>query len=446
MTAAEPGAGTGAGVPHPVAEAGKPSSRSVAALSGKIRVSVALKEGADLAGFARRMAARGVRVCRVDEGLGLVSLEAAGASEVAGDPDVAGAWLDIRRPRVRPALVVRQALGAADPTAPADPMEGMQWGLDVVEAREAWQAGITGKGVRVAVLDTGIDPDNPDLAENVDFERSVSLVPDEDLIDRNGHGSHVAGIIAAGRNGFGVTGVAPDASIVAVKVLDQDAYGDDFTILQGLRYAADSGARVINMSIEARFPWGSPEAGQAAMAFNRAVRYAARKGALVVAGTGNDFEEERASGWTHFPAATPWVLGVSAVGPVGQAGFLDFAIYSNYGRTLVDVAAPGGGMAFDPAIGPYIADPRDLVMSTWSTHAVPHVVFGVPLGPALWSYFGGTSMACAFATGVAALAAQAHGEQGQALASRVERTALGPGFNAWLGRGIVNARRAVVGR
>lgn len=428
----------------PAAEAGQTGARSadraIAGLPKRAsRVSVTLREGEDPAAFARRMAARGFKVRKVDATLGIASIEGAAQADVKRDPAVSGAWEDPPRPRIKPVRLARTT------AVTADPMESMQWGLEVVKARGAWEAGASGQGVRVAVLDTGVDPDNPDLAGNVDFKNSVSLVAGEDLVDLNGHGSHVAGIIAAGRNGFGVVGVAPDATIVAVKVLDHSAYGDDFTILQGMRYAADLGVAVINMSIESRFPWGSPEAGQAAMAFNRAVRYAAGKGALVVAGTGNDAEEERVSGWTHYPAASPWVLGVSGVGPVGQANFFNFAIYSNYGRSIVDVAAPGGGLGFDPAIGPYIADPRDLVMSTWSTHALPHVVAGVPLGPAPWSYFAGTSMACAFASGVAALAAEVHGERGQALASRLTRTAAGPGFNAWLGSGIVDASRAVSG-
>ncbi len=414
------------------------ANRTIASLPRGPRVSVALKDGADAARFARRMAARGFKVRKMDGPLGLAAIEGASQADMAADPAVAGAWVDNPRPRVKPVRLATQTT-----LPPPDSLEELQWGLEAVKAKQAWQAGATGKGVQVAVLDTGIDPDNPDLAGNVDFEHSRSLIPEEDLIDLNGHGSHVAGIIGAARNGFGVVGVAPEATIVAVKVLDQYAYGDDFTILQGVRYAADLGADVINMSIETRLPWGSPEAGQAAFAFDRAVRYAARRGSLVVAGAGNDAEEERGSGWTHLPAAANWVLGVSAIGPVAQQGFLGFAIYSNYGRSLVDVAAPGGGLGFDPASGPYIADPRDLVLSTWSTHALPHVVAGVPVGPAPWNYFAGTSMACAFASGVAALANGARGDRGAALASRVSRTASGTGFNPWLGSGVVDAHKAV---
>jgi subtilisin family serine protease len=333
---------------------------------------------------------------------------------------------------------------ASAPPLP-EPFEEAQGGLRSVRAVEAWQAGATGRGVRVAILDTGIDPDNPDLAGQVDFARSASLVPEENLTDLNGHGSHVAGIVAAARNGLGVAGVAPDATLIVVKVLDRDAYGDDFGILQGIRHAADAGAQVINMSLEDRLEWGSPAAGEAAMAFSRAVRYAHRKGALVIAGTGNDAESERTSGYTHLPAALPWVLGVSAVGPVNQRDFDAFAFYSNFGSTLVDVAAPGGGLAFDPQRGPYIADPADLVLSTWSTHALPHEVQGVPFGPAPWSYFAGTSMACAFASGVAALALQAHPEPPQAVASRLMRTARSiGGRNPYVGAGVVDAFQAAV--
>ncbi len=415
--------------------------RQIASLGG--RTSITLRAGADAAAFGRRLAARGLTLRAFDRDLGIASVSGRRTADLAQDPAVAEIWDDAPRRRIRP-LRLRGA--QAVPAAP-EPMEPAQWGLTGVRAAEAWAAGATGKGVQVAVLDTGIDPDNPDLASQVDFARSKSLVPGEDLLDRNGHGSHVAGIIAAARNGIGVAGVAPDARLLIVKVLDQNAYGDDFNILSGIRYAADQGAEVINLSLQDRLEWGTPAAGSAAIAYSRAVRYAALKGALVVAGSGNDAEAERVSGWTHIPAALPYVLGVSAVGPVGQQGFDAFAIYSNYGSTLVDVAAPGGGLAFDPSSGPYIADPADLVLSTWSTHAVPHEVQGVPFGPAPWSYFAGTSMACAFASGVAAVAIQAHPEPPQAVASRIMRTARGPGGrDPRIGSGVVDAFRAVTSR
>jgi subtilisin family serine protease len=425
--------------PALVARDTRAADRSIAGLARKGRVAVLLREGADHKEFANRLAARGKRLRGQDRALGLISVEAADAADLAKDPAVAAAWPDAPRPRVSPP---RHLPSLSE--IPPEPLQELQWGLQVVRAPDAWQKGFSGRGIRIAVLDSGIDPDNPDLAPSIDFARSRSFVPSEDLVDRNGHGSHVAGIIAAPRNGFGVVGVAPDASIVMVKVLDQDAYGDDFGILAGMRYASDIGADVINLSLQTRLPWGSPEAGQAALAFGRAVRYATRRGALVVAGTGNDGEAEFTSGWTHLPAALPHVLGVSAVGPVMQQGFGAFAAYSNTGTTLVDVAAPGGGIGFDPLLGPFVADPRDLVMSTWSTHANPREVMGVPLGPAPWSYFAGTSMACAFASGVAALAIEAHREPPQAIAGRLRHTASG-GSNQdpTIGAGVLDASRVV---
>ncbi|MBM3270924.1 MAG: S8 family serine peptidase [Candidatus Sericytochromatia bacterium] len=417
------------------AEAGP---RRIASAGGN--VSVTLAAGADAPAFFERLARRGLRVRAYDAALGIASVAGASAGTLAGDPAVAEAWNDaprarLRSPRLRAANVAQIA---------PDPLEGAQWGLSGVRAQAAWALGATGRGARVAILDTGIDPDNPDLAPQVDFARSASFVPGEDLVDRNGHGSHVAGIVAAARNGLGVVGVAPEATLLIVKVLDQHAYGDDFGILAGIRHAADQGAHVINMSLQDRLEWGSPAAGAAARAYARAIRYAGMRGALVVAGSGNDAEAERTSGWTHLPAALPWVLGVSAIGPVGQTGFDAFAFYSNFGNTLVDVAAPGGGIGYDPLTGPYIADPADLVLSTWSTHAIPHEVQGVPLGPAPWSYFAGTSMACAFASGVAALAVAARHEPPQAVASRIMRTARAQGGRSpYLGAGIVDAYQAV---
>ncbi|MBI6545501.1 MAG: S8 family serine peptidase [Cyanobacteria bacterium NC_groundwater_1444_Ag_S-0.65um_54_12] len=409
------------------------------------RVMVLLREGADVGAFQARLAASGIRLRGIEATLGLASVEGVTPASLEGDPAVAGAQYDMPRPRLHPVAarhLARQEGATAEPPVP-EPLQELQWGLASIQAPEAWAAGAEGRGARVAVLDTGIDVDNPDLTPNLDLANSRSFITTEDLTDLHGHGSHVAGTIAAARNGFGVVGVAPAAQVVAVKVLDQQGYGDDFGIMQGIRYAADLGVNVINMSLETRLPWGSAEAGQLAIAYSRAIRYATRRGALVVAGSGNDAESELFSGWTHLPVSLPNVLGVSATGPVGQQNFNAFAIYSNYGSTLVDLAAPGGGIAYDPQTGPQVVDPRDLVLSTWSTHALPQVIIGYPIGPALWSYFAGTSMACAHVSGVAALAFAVHHEPPSTIAARLRNTAQGTGFNPYLGNGIVNALRAI---
>ncbi|MBU6427643.1 MAG: S8 family serine peptidase, partial [Cyanobacteria bacterium REEB65] len=313
---------------------------------GPPRYLVVLKAGADGQAFAKRLKNSGASIAGVDATLGIASVVGADRTALDKDPDVAGLAADPLRPMIHD-LAARAFVSPAVPGNP-QPFQSLQWGLDLIHAPEAWATGDQGQGVTVAVLDTGVDADNPNLAPNLDLVDSKSFVPQEDLTDLNGHGSHVAGIIAAARNGTGVAGVAPEAKIMSVKVLDKNAYGDDYLILEGIRYAADHGAAVLNLSLEDRFEWGSSEAGNAAMAFERAIRYATMQGSVVVAGTGNDAEEERVSGWVHLPADLPLVLGVSAVGPVGQQNFGAFAPYSNWGSPMVQVAAPGGGIALDP--------------------------------------------------------------------------------------------------
>ncbi len=400
---------------------------------------VVLKPGVAFASFEARVRAAGGEVRGFDPRLGIASVEDASPSAVAGEPGVEEVSRDPMRPRLH--ILAGRVQDAPPPVPVGDqqPFQSLEWGLNVVQAPEAWATGDQGQGVTVAVLDTGVDADNPNLAPNLDLADSRSFVPGEDLTDLNGHGSHVAGIIAAARNGTGVAGVAPLARIMSVKVLDKDAYGDDFDILEGIRYAADHHANVINLSLEDRLQWGDGSTGDAEMAYERAIRYATMNGSLVVAGVGNDSEEDRTSGWVHIPADLPLVLGAAAVGPVGQKNFDAFARYSNWGSPMVQVAAPGGGVGWNAQTGPVIVDPRDLVFSTWSTHAIPHVIDGITLGPAPWSYMAGTSMASAFTSGVAAIAIAAHAEPPMAIAERIRRTAIGSGYNPYTGSGVVNA-------
>jgi subtilisin family serine protease len=125
-----------------------------------------------------------------------------------------------------------------------------QWHLPVIGADKAWDEGVTGAGVRVAVLDTGIFYTHPDLAGNMDHASSISFVPYEpDYIDVRGHGTHVAGIIAAVDNNWGSIGIAPHATIFAVKVLDNTGSGAYSWIAAGVVHAVLEHADIINMSL-----------------------------------------------------------------------------------------------------------------------------------------------------------------------------------------------------
>jgi subtilisin family serine protease len=130
----------------------------------------------------------------------------------------------------------------------------LQWGHDAIDAPEAWETGARGKGVMVFVLDSGIDAEHLDISPNLNSELSKSFVAGEHWNVRDepvfNHGTHVAGTIAGADNGWGIIGVAPEATIVAVKVLSEYNGSGLFSwIIEGIIYASDSGADIINMSL-----------------------------------------------------------------------------------------------------------------------------------------------------------------------------------------------------
>ncbi|MEG4519201.1 MULTISPECIES: S8 family serine peptidase [unclassified Microcoleus] len=199
------------------------------------------------------------------------------------------------------------------------------WGLDAINAPEVWDQNITGNGIVVAVIDTGVDYNHPDLDDNIwqnadeiaangiDDDRNGYIddirgwdfvINDNNPIDLDvyGHGTHVAGLIAAERNDFGITGVAPNAKIMPIRVIDsfRDAYSND--VAAGIRYAADNGANVINLSLGNEFYPSNDE--------NDAIEYANNKGSVVVMSAGN-------SGFSQpdYPArnADRWGIAVGSI-------------------------------------------------------------------------------------------------------------------------------------
>lgn len=194
------------------------------------------------------------------------------------------------------------------------------WDLNLVGAPVAWAKGYTGQGIVVAVVDTGVDVTHADLNDNIwtnlgeisgnsiDDDRNgfVDDVYGWDFVDRdntpmdlNGHGTHVAGTIAAEQNGFGVTGVAYNAKIMPIRVIGLDG-GSNLDVAAGIRYAADNGANVINLSL----------GGSASSAITDAVKYATQEGSLVVMAAGNDGGNQ-----PIFPGnlANQWGIAVGAI-------------------------------------------------------------------------------------------------------------------------------------
>jgi subtilisin family serine protease len=242
-------------------------------------------------------------------------------------------------------------LAPATAAAAPDPMMSQQWALadhGAILAREAWTQS-SGDGVLVAVLDTGIQLDHPDLAGNVwtnpgevpgngrdddangivdDVHGANMFNLNGDVDDDNGHGTHVAGIVAASQgNGIGGSGLAPGAKILPVKVLDTSMAGTTDTLARGIRYAVDRGAKILNVSVNS---------DRATDDVKSATRYAGERGAIIVASAGNNGRNIDLQ--PSYPASLP-DLAILSVGASTSAGNL--WNLSNTGVLSVDLAAPG---------------------------------------------------------------------------------------------------------
>lgn len=343
-----------------------------------------------------------------------------------------------------------------------DPYFFYQWGATAIQAPAAWNTGARGQGVRVAVLDSGFDLKHPDLMPNVDLAASRSFVPGEGLqfvpkpSKTFSHGTHVAGTIGAVDNNMGVIGIAPDATLILVKVLKDAGSGSFSSILQGIVWASMQGADVINMSLGGALPRngrylvdnGTPNdtsddyvvndtkaTQELLVAMTRITNLAHRNGATIIAAAGNDANNGNTDGsLMYIPAHAPSVISISATAPTGWAfntqTNLDVpASYSNFGTPDVDFSAPGGDGKLYPTPGYHY----DMVLS---------------LGNQSYTWSAGTSMAAPHAAGVAALIISANGgKMNPAHVKAVLRASsddLGaPARDAFYGFGRINALRAV---
>ena len=287
-----------------------------------------------------------------------------------------------------------------------------QWDMRQIGADKAHRKTDGNRAITVGVLDSGIEADHSDLAANVDPSQSVSCndrgVPNTNpkawQPTTSDHGTHVAGTIAGARNGTGIVGVAPNVKLAAVKVVDDDGYIYPEYAICGFVWAADKGMEVTNNSyfIDPYFLWckADPEQRPVIEAVNRALKYSEKKDVVNVAAAGN-------SGWDlskpitdtgspnnsddpqpretdhrcyDIPAEAGNTVAVSSVGPTAVKSY-----FSNYGRGVVDVAAPGG----DSRVPADTPSKNGRILST--------VVGGG------WGYKQGTSMASPHAAGVVAL-------------------------------------------
>ena len=381
---------------------------------------------------------------------------AASADVRAVEPDVATALRneDVEAEGAAADEVVSEALAPADATASpaAAQFYARQWNLRAVFAPEAWAAGHLGsRDVVVAILDTGIDYANPDLVGLVDLGRSISLVPEDvtrhypgrlPFSDLFQHGTFVASIVAS--NAQRVAGVNRYVTLLAVKIADSTGLRTTASLLlSGIVYATDQGADVINISngLEVN---KSVNPGIVA-AFERAVNYAFRKGALVVSVPFNDAADLDHNGdLVRLPCEAANAICVAATGPTGAAGVngpwqnVDApAWYTAFGRSAVDVAAPGGAGP-PPTLNVWLP----CTTTPTQTTGRPDCRAGLPI-----THSRGTSFAAPHVAGLAALLVAQLGHGHPALIrARILQSAddLGaPGTDPYYGKGRINIPRAL---
>ncbi len=271
----------------------------------------------------------------------------------------------------RPTFIEADSLGWQTRTTPNDPLFGLQWHMSDIQAEAAWNA-TEGQGVVVAVVDSGVASDGPDgfcRPLHSEFNAITNQAGAGRAYDDDGHGTHVAGTIAqCTRNNTGVAGLAYEARVMAVKVLDSTGSGSYADVAQGINWAADNGADVINLSLGSSCSTAWPTCSTSVV--NAALANAAAADVVVVAAAGNS-----SLGTVGFPANHPDAMAIMATETRRLRAY-----YSNYGSAL-SMAAPGGDTTANRNGDAYVDGVlQETVLPSWgyffyqgTSMASPHV-------------------------------------------------------------------------
>ncbi len=297
--------------------------------------------------------------------------------------------------------------GTPASTAGSDPMRKDQYALDITHAEQGWKITRGKANIIIAIVDTGIDPEHPDLKGKT-VPGFSAIKESQTVKDENGHGTHVSGIASAiTNNAVGISGMAPNCKIMPVKVLDHSGSGDDAGIIEGITWAADHGADIISMSLGG---------GGTSEAFEEAISYALKKNVVIIAAMGNDGQNIE-----NYPAASKGVIAVGSTDAKDKIS--DFSNFGNW----ITVSAPG-----------------TQILSTFPTYKVDLNNEGLPQN---YATLDGTSMAAPYVAGLAALIRSKYGkispEQVKNIIIKGADDLGHPGFDDYFGHGRINVLKTI---
>jgi subtilisin family serine protease len=436
--------------------------------------------------FALQVVALGGKVLWVSPGSGLAAvsgLKGSAAATLAGKRGIQAVDADALLALDMPRLATEATAAAGGVQSNANPAAAVryprQWNMRAVQADVAWAHGFLGSpSVSVFMLDSGIDPHHADTEGRVDPTRSVDLLGTFDAqavvgndtvivpfteadsvqkyfpghevyTDLFFHGTHTGATVSS--NAVRAAGVTSGTMLVAVKVCGYINDCPFSSILNGVIYAANNGGDVVNMSLGGAFTKAGN--GRFVGLLNKVFNYARSKGVTVVVSAGNsaaDLDHDGNTYWTF--CNTPSVICVGATGPTSDANIttrngpwtnIDApAYYTNFGRSAISVAAPGGNSSFGPPLTP----PAGRDVFVWAACSQTSLLIGCFSSPLFIVGAQGTSMAAPHVAGTAALLVSIVGRNPGQIKARIQQSAdnvAGNGTTPFYGKGRLNVARAV---